>query len=246
MVINRVVITSLVFFLSTGLWNMSYSQLKENNSKYFDPSKKFTIYAFSTYVSSASIQNSLDSPDPIERAGLTDIRGGFGFGTEFDYKPGLLNLDLVYYFSVEYFHLDQSGIQYQYTDGINIFDYSARDKFTVIPVELGIKWPLPVGTDNFKIYIGGGGGIYAGTHTRYVDNLTSQTIKMTPGFSLNVLTGVDYYLEKNLAASIELKFRDAAFDTKSKYNYITTLPNPFTTRLIADGVRVTAGIKYDF
>ena len=69
---------------------------------------------------------------------------------------------------------------------------------------------------------------------------------MTPGFSLNVLTGVDYYVGKNLAANVELKFRDAAFDTQSKYNYITTLPNPFTTRLIADGVRITAGIKYDF
>ncbi|MFI5144473.1 MAG: hypothetical protein ACHQJ4_02650 [Ignavibacteria bacterium] len=246
MQIIRVVSISLLFFLSAGMWNMPYSQLKESNGRDYDPSKKFTIYAFSTYVSSATVQNNLDSPDPIERAGLTDISGGFGFGTEFDFKPIILNLDLVYYLSVEYLHLDQSGIQYEYSDGINIYDYTARDKFTIVPLELGIKWPLPVGTDNFKIYIGGGGGIYVGTHTRYVDNISSQTYKMTPGFSLNVMTGVDYYVGKNLAASIELKFRDAAFDTYSKYNYITTLPNPFTTRLIADGVRVTAGIKYDF
>ena len=148
--IKRVFLISILLFILSGSRFILYSQMIDNNHKFFDPAKKFTIYAYSSYVSSSSVQNNLDSPDPIERAGLTDINGGFGFGSELDFKPGLLNLDLIYYLSIEYLHLDQSGIQYEYSDGVNVFDYTARDKFTVIPLELGIKWPLPIGSDNFK------------------------------------------------------------------------------------------------
>ncbi len=236
----------LLLIVSFSLGKIIFAQPTENDHNNFNPSKKFSVYLFSTYVSSAEVQNNIDSPDPIERAALTDIRGGFGFGSEFDIKPSFLNIDLVYYFSLEYLHINQEGIQYEYINGTNIVNYQARDKFSILPIELGIKWPLPVGTNNFKIYIGGGGGVYIGTHTRYVDNLTSQTTRLTPGFSLNVLAGLNYYIAKNIAANIELKFRDAAFDTQSKYNYITSLPNPFSTRVIVDGVRVSAGFKYDF
>ncbi len=243
---NSRVTLILLFIVFFVLGNEIYAQPTESNHNNFNPSNKFTVYLFTTYVSSSEVQNNLDSPDPIERAALTDINGGFGFGSEFEIKPSFLKIDLVYYLCIEYLHLDQQGIQYEYSDGSTIFDYQARDKFTIFPVELGIKWPLPVGTNDFKIYIGGGGGIYFGSHTRYVNNLTSQTISLTPGFSLNVLVGLDYYIAKNIAANTELKFRDAAFDTKSKYNYITSMPNPFSTRLIVDGVRVSAGFKYDF
>ena len=226
--------------------NYSRTQIKENENRFFDPSKKFTLVLYSTYVSSAEVQNNLNSSDQIERAVLTDLKGGFGFGFELDYKPSLFNLDLIYYISTDYLKLDQKDIVYQYYNGVNIITYKANDKFILIPAELGIKWPLPVSTDKFRIYIGGGAGLYLGNHTRNVDNLTSQKTRSKPGFSLNILAGLDYYLEKNIAAGIELKFREASFDTESKYNYITTMPNQFATRLIVDGVRVSAGLKYNF
>lgn len=226
--------------------NYSGAQTIEKKNRFFDPSKKFTLVLYSTYVSSAEVQNNLNSSDQIERAALTDLKGGFGFGFELDYKPALFNLDLICYISTDYLKLDQKDIVYQFYNGVNIVTYKANDKFILIPAELGIKWPLPVSTDKFRIYIGGGAGLYLGTHTRYVDNLTSQKTGSKPGFSLNVLAGLDYYFEKNIAASFELKFREASFDTESKYNYITALPNPFSTRLIVDGVRVSAGLKYNF
>ena len=222
------------------------AQHKEYNHNNYDPSKIFSLYLSGTYVSSAEVQNELNSSDPIERNALTEINGGFGFGVQLDSKPSFFNLDIIYYMATDYLKLDQSNIDYQYFNGINIINYQARDKFTLIPVELGIKWLLPVGTDNFKIYIGGGAGFYFGSHERIVGNLTSETTKMKPGFSMNVLAGLDYYLAPNLAANLELKFRDAAFDIDSKYNGTTSLQNPFSIRLIVDGVRVATGIKYNF
>jgi outer membrane protein W len=235
---------TLFFFLNT--FENPYSQVKEKENKFFDQSKKFTAYVFASYISSAEVQNNLDSSDPIERASLTNINGGFGFGLEFNFRPNFLNLDLDYYISSDYVRLNQKDIIYQYFNGTDIVIYRAHDIFTVIPIEFGIKWPLPVSSENFKIYIGGGAGFYFGSHTRFVDSLTSTTTNLKPGFSLNISAGLDYYIGKNLAANIELKFRDASFDTESKYNYITSLRNPFSTRLIVDGVRVSSGLKYNF
>lgn len=233
----------LFFFLLSSPVNELVSQSK---TEVYPKPKKFCLRLFGTYVPSAGVQNNLNSSDPIERAAITDLNGGFGFGIEFDYIPGLFNLDLEYYVSTDYLKLDQKDIVYQYFDGVNIVYYRAHDVFKVLPLEIGVKWPLPVGTDAFKIYIGGGAGIYFGDHSRNVDNLTSQTVNSKPGFSLNILAGVDYYFEKNIAANVELKFRDASFDTDSKYNYITNIPNPFSTRLNVDGARVSAGLKYNF
>lgn len=235
-------VVALIFFMVIN----TIAQNKEFDHKNYDPAKKFSIYLSGTYVSSAEVQNELNSSDPIERNALTDLKGGFGFGAQVDYKPNFFNLDIIYYISTDYLKLDQSNINYQYFDGINIVRYQARDKFTLIPAEFGIKWLLPVGTDNFKIYIGGGTGFYFGTHTRYVNDLTSSTTGMKPGFSMNVLAGMDYYLSPNLAANLELKFRDAAFDINGKYNSTTSLQNPFSLRLLVDGVRVSTGIKYNF
>ncbi len=235
------------FFLTIVLFfsNPSYSQVQNNSAK-FDPTKKFTFNIFATYISSAEVQNNLNSSDPIERAAFTDLTGGFGYGFELDYRPSFLNLDLIYYLTSDILILNQKGVIYQYFNGTNIITYSSDEKFTLIPAEFGIKWPLPVGTDNFKIYIGGGAGFYFGNHTRQTNGMTSEMTSMKPGFSLNILAGIDFYIAKNFAVNTELKFREANYDTESKYNSITTLPNPFSTRIIVDGVRVAAGLKYNF
>ena len=124
----------------------------------------------------------------------------------------------------------------------------------MIPLELGIKWLLPVSTDNFKLYIGGGGGIYFGDRTRTMQNLVSSNIEKTPGFSLNILSGIGYYIARNISVNFELKFREASFDIESKYNSNIiningtqySITTPFYTRFNVDGVRISAGLKYQF
>jgi opacity protein-like surface antigen len=133
-------------------------------------------------------------------------------------------------------------------------DIGISEQFTVIPVEFGVKWNLPIGSDNWKIYIGGGGGVYFGKETRSILYLQSSQISSKPDFSLNILSGVDYYLDKNFSANLELKFREAAFDSESRFSSSTVtvngsefqLENPFYSRFIADGVRVSLGFKYYF
>jgi hypothetical protein len=222
-----------------------YSQGSSNEKKYYDPTRRFSITAYGTYVSSAQVLNNINSTDPIFRDLPEELSGSYGYGMEFNYVPRFFNLDLVFYISTEYIKMKQD-IPYRVDNGTSIETYKATEQFQLIPLEFGIKWPLPVSTDNFKIYIGGGGGFYFGKHVRNISGLESHAIDNTPGFSLNILAGMEYYIGRNISANLEFKFREASFDTKGEYNKQTTLPEPFYTRYIADGTRLSAGIKYHF
>jgi len=207
------------------------------------------------YVSSSELQNDPHSSDPIEQNVLVDMNGGYGFGAELDYKPNLRNVDLMFYLSTEYIRINETNLVFGFTQDTSELDVGMVENFYVIPIEFGVKWDLPVSTDAFKIYIGGGAGFYLGNRTRTLSNTLVSTTDFTkPGFSVNILSGMEYYLEKNLAADLELKFREGFFDVQSHFSqssvYVngTTyyLQNPFYSRIILDGVRVSFGLKFSF
>jgi opacity protein-like surface antigen len=232
----------------------SFSQTQDEGIKYFDASKKFSLYLYGTYVSASELQNDPKSSNPIERDATVDLDGGYGYGGEFMFDPGIYNLGIRFYLSSEYLKIDQTDLELVFNNGSTEAKVPMREKFTFIPVEFGVKWNLPVGSDNLKIYIGGGGGVYFGNRTRFLQDMQSTTLYKKPGFSLNILSGLEYFIARNLSADLELKFREASFDVESGFdrNQIEIngiqfqLTNPFYSRIIVDGVRVSLGFKYHF
>lgn len=227
---------------------------QESSDRYYDPEKKFSFSLHGTYVSSSELLENPMSPNPIEREAATDLNSGYGYGAELNYAPPIFESDVLFYLSAEYLKVNTDGLVIRLSNGINSTTVRINEKFTLIPIEFGLKWLLPISTDYFKLYIGGGGGMYFGNRVRTILDLVSSNIQMKPGFSLNVLTGMEYYIARNLSANLELKFREASFDAESKYNTSSitvggtqyAITNPFTTRFIVDGVRISAGLKYQF
>jgi opacity protein-like surface antigen len=249
--VHLILLSILFILLKTGI---VFSQNNVKNPILYDPGKKFSLYVYGDYISSSTMQPHPNSLDPIDKDEMIDLNGTYGFGAEISYKPHLYDLDLIFYLSTEYLKLSQNdlGITLYIPDGSVTLNMT--EKFTMIPLEFGAKWHLPVGTDNMKIYIGGGGGIYFGKETRTILNLESTQISSKPEFSLNILSGVEYYFERNISADLELKFREAAFITESRFSAYSILyngneyqlENPFYTRFIADGVKISLGVKYHF
>lgn len=221
---------------------------------FYDKSKKFSISVYGTYVSSAELLDNIESEISFIRNSSIELSGGYGYGAELTYNPGILNSGISFYLSSEYLKVrDDELAQDFFTDSTEV-SVRLTEEFSMIPVEAGVKWNLPVSSKNFIIYIGGGGGIYLGKRTRTLGLLVSQNISSTPGFSLNVLSGIEFYIGRNLAVDFQFKFREGYFDAKNSYsqdfiniggqNY--SLNNPFTSRIVADGVRLSAGLKYNF
>ena len=231
--------------------NLTLAQNVEKDVKILDANRRFSISVYGDYISSAELQPNPNSLDPIERDATIDINGTYGFGAELNYQPSINHLDLIFYVSSEYMKFIQNDLGMILNDST---DVSVGEQFTIVPIEFGVKWHLPVSSDYWKIYIGGGGGLYFGKETKTVLNLQSSLISSKPDFSLNILSGIDYFFDKNLSANFELKFREAAFDSKSRFPtdilYVNgtqfQLQNPFYSKFIADGVRISLGFKYYF
>ena len=250
--ISYVLICFMLFFY----FSTSHSQIKEHSENLiFDASKKFSISFYGTYISSFELQNDVRSPDPIKRAAVLELKGSYGYGAEFNYKPQIFNFDLIFFISTEYIKSTDKELIFRLqnndTDGVNV---RMEETVQMLPVEAGVKWQLPVGSNSFKIFMGGGAGIYFGDRTRKIGSFTTRTLDKTPGYSVNILAGIDFYVVRNISLTGMLKFREGYWDVQNKFevdaftvNGITyPIENPFYSRLIADGVRLSLGLKYNF
>jgi opacity protein-like surface antigen len=230
------------------------AQPHSNEQPRFDYSKKFSVIVYGTFIASAELQNDIDNEISILRDASIELSGGYGYGGELSYNPNIYDVDIRFYLSSEYINIKDDQLALQLVQDTNIANVRFTEEFSMIPVEGGLKWNLPVSSDNFKVYIGGGAGMYFGTRERTIGTLKTSSISTTPGFSMNVLAGMEYYIGRNLSVDFEFKFRDASFETESKFNVnnITVNGNsyyigePINSRLLVNGTRLSLGLKYNF
>ena len=247
--IKSLIVLGSIFILSPYFL---YSQTDQ--STYLDQSKRFSVILYGTYISSAELQNDINAEVSFLRDASIELSGGYGYGGEILYDPGIANVGIIFYLSSEYINIKDNELALRFENDSNSVNVRFTEEFKIIPLEVGLKWSLPVSTENFKIYIGGGGGVYFGDRTRTIGTLKTSKISTTPGLSLNILSGIEYYIGRNLSLDFELKFREASFESENKFSadYITvngqnfSLGNPINSRIIADGVRLSLGLKYNF
>jgi opacity protein-like surface antigen len=230
-----------------------YSQTGNKELPFYDKSKKFSIQFYGTYVSSAELQSEIDSPVPFLRDAAIELKGGYGYGGEISYSPLANNQDITFYLSTEYLKVKDDDLTLQFIQDSTSVKVRFTEEFSMIPVEGGLKWNLPVSTDRFKFYIGGGAGIYFGDRKRTISTL-STTEFSSNRYSLNIMAGSEYFIGRNISLDFEFKFREASFETENRFSqdFITVngtsfnLGNPIHSRIIVDGVRISAGLKYHF
>jgi opacity protein-like surface antigen len=231
-----------------------YSQTRQPDKIIYNSSAKLNLQVYAMYVSSAELQNNLGSSVSFLRDASIELKGGYGYGAELNYNPGINNFDVVFYLSSEYLKVKDDGLLLRFENDSATSSVRFTEEYNMLPLEAGLKWNLPVSTERFKIYIGGGGGVYFGNRTRTVGPYKSSAISRNAGFSMNVLAGIEYFVQRNLSLDFEFKFREATFDSKDKFDvdYITiggnvySMDNPLYSRILVDGTRISAGIKYHF
>ncbi len=231
-----------------------YSQTRQDEKVTYNSTGKLSLQVYGMYVSSAELQNNLGSSVSFLRDASIELKGGYGYGAELTYNPNINNFDVVFYFSSEYLKVKDDELLLRFENDSGSSSVRFTEEYNMLPFEAGLKWNLPVSTERFKIYIGGGGGLYFGNRTRTIGPYKSSPISRKAGFSMNVLAGLEYYLKRNLSLDFEFKFREATFDTQDRFDvdYITiggnvySMDNPLYSRILVDGTRLSAGIKYHF
>lgn len=215
---------------------------------YFDKSKRFSVLVYGTFVSSAELLDNINSDIPFLRDASVEMKGGYGYGGELTYNPKIYDLGIIFYVSSEYLKVKDDGlVASRVINDTTVLRGRFTEEFTLIPLEAGLKWSLPVSTDRFKIFIGGGAGLYFGERKRTVNRISTTDVSTSPGFSLNVLAGTEYYIGRNLSLDFQFKFREGSFEAESRFSEDPVVfERTIKSRIIADGVRLSAGIKYNF
>ncbi len=231
-----------------------YSQTRQPDKIIYNGSGKFTLQVFGMYVSSAELQNNIKSSISFVRDASIELKGGYGYGAEITYNPNISNFDVLFYISSEYLKAkdDELVLRFENDSAANTVRFT--EEYNMIPFEAGLKWNLPVSSERFKVFIGGGGGIYFGNRTRSIGPYKTSAVTRKPGFSMNVLAGLEYFIERNLSLDFEFKFREANFESEDRFDSdqitiggnIYSLDNPLYSRILVDGTRLSAGIKYHF
>lgn len=246
----------MIFMGSINLLNpcFLYSQQRHEELTPFNGSGRLTLQVYATYVSAAELQNNIKSSVSFIRDASIELKGGYGYGAEVTYNPNISNFDVMFYFSSEFLKVKDDELLLRFENDSSSSVVRFTEEYNMIPFEAGLKWNLPVSTERFKIFIGGGAGIYFGNRKRSVGPYTTSAISRKAGVSMNVLAGLEYFVERNLSLDFEFKFREASFESQDRFDvdYVTingniyNMDNPLHSRLLIDGTRLSVGLKYHF
>jgi len=246
----------MIFMGSINILNpyFLYSQQEHDKITTFNGSGSLTLQVYATYISAAELQNNIKSNISFVRDASIELKGGYGYGAELTYNPNITDFDVMFYLSSEYLKVkdDELLLRFENDSASSVVRFT--EEYNMIPFEAGLKWNLPVSTERFKIFIGGGAGIYFGNRKRSVGPYTTSAVSRKPGISMNVLAGLEYFVERNLSLDFEFKFREASFESQDRFDvdYVTiggniySMDNPLYSRLLIDGTRLSIGLKYHF
>ncbi len=229
-----------------------FSQNSDHNTQRSSFLSDIIVSGALNYVSSATIQLAPYSADLIERNSSLDIAGGYGYS--FSVRTKVFSNDLFFGVTAEFIRIQDNNAVLTLEGDTSIARIKLTETITSYPVEFTAYFNVPSFQENLNIYLGGGLGLYSGDRKRKLLNFESETISKTFGLSLVVLSGIEYYFEKNFMSFMELRFRSGEYDVKSKFPVssvtLNGVPYPLdkemNSKIFLDGLKVSFGLGYRF
>jgi hypothetical protein len=214
--------------------------------------KDFSITTSLNYVSSATILLDPGNPDLIERNSTASLKGGYGYGVSL--KKRIFGDDIFLGISTEYIKITDDQLTTILENDYDFERVRVTETLEMFPIELSVYFNIPRFVDNLNVYLGGGFGFYFGNRTRKMVGMETTTISKSPMFSLNVLFGTEYFIDKNFSLNLEMKVRDGKYKVRSRFpidnvtldeqTYYFT--QDFESKIFIDGLKMSFGIGYYF
>jgi len=237
------ILSALIFFITVS-GNAQNIEMK-------NIFRGFSLNISMNYVSSGTILLNPSSTDIFERNSTLEFRGGYGYGATL--KKRIFD-DIFIGISTEYLKIQDDQLVAILENEEDYVRARLTESVEVIPVEVSAYFNIPRFVNNLDIYVGGGAGFYFGNRTEKMLGMETSTISKTPLFSLNVLFGAEYFIDKNVSFNLEMKVRDGKFRVHNQYP-----TNKFTyegqtyyferdlySKIYVDGLKMSVGMSYYF
>lgn len=113
-----------------------------------------------------------------------------------------------------------------------------------IPFEFGMNTYVPLGSEDFRLSMGGGLGAYYAVQTLTILGAKTTVTNDPIGYGIHINTGFEYRVNSNIIVRTELKFRDPEIVNVNRYG--EQLPESrFRTRIQLDGLSASAGVMVE-
>jgi len=128
------------------------------------------------------------------------------------------------------------------------------DGYRMIPVELGGQVYVPIGSQSWKLSMGGGIGAYHTERIYSIAGVSAQSVGNRFGFGIHVSINMEYLVLPKVSITAGIKFRDPEVDVRNKFevasttynNGIIALPQgEFPSRINVDGMTLSAGLRLE-
>ncbi len=126
-----------------------------------------------------------------------------------------------------------------------------EDGYRVIPVEAGMQVYVPVGSQSWKLSMGGGVGGYYSQRILKVAGVNASSVGNPLGFGIHVALHAEYAILSGVSVIATMKFRDPEIDVYNKFdsptaiygNDVLTFPSgDVHSRINVDGMTLGLGI----
>jgi hypothetical protein len=204
------------------------------------------------YTTTSRLFPNPEGVDEIARGRYNELDHIFGYGLDIRY--GIPRYGFTLGITAE--HHRKSGdffTRYEIED--ETYFLPTVDGYSIIPIELTGYFLIPISSDRFQFYIGGGAGIYLGEREYGIADVRSESLGTSVFTSIHVLSGIDYYFHPLIGIRFETKFRDPDIDMKNRFTQTTVgyageefeLPSgDVPSRINVDGLVLTLGLVFRF
>lgn len=226
----------------------SYSQ--ENSG--ISLGKGFSVMPSLNYVSSATIMLNPFSGDLIEKGVSEELKGGYGYGITI--KKKFFREDLSFGLTAEYLKIKDDELSQIFNSGSERVKVRITEELVIVPVEFTGYFNIPDFSEDLKIYLGGGVGVYFGDRKRTIGNIQTKTISKQAGFSFVILSGIEYYFSRQISGVFEMRFRQGEYKVRSEFPVSGLeingsrfpLEKNLNSKIFIDGLKLSFGLAYNF
>ncbi len=126
--------------------------------------------------------------------------------------------------------------------------------YRMIPIELGGHVYVPIGSQSWRLSMGGGIGAYHTERIYSIAGVSAQPVGNRFGFGIHVSISTEYLILPRLSIVAGIKFRDPEVDVRNKFDVVTTMYNngiislpqgEFPSRINVDGMTLSAGVRFE-
>ena len=129
-----------------------------------------------------------------------------------------------------------------------------EEGYRMIPIELGGHVFVPVGSQSWKLSMGGGVGAYHTERVYSIAGVSAQPVGNRFGFGIHVSISTEYLILPRVFVTAGLKFRDPEVDVRNKFDAVSVTYNnstvalpqgEFPSRINMDGMTLSVGIRLE-